>query len=250
MKDAVTAFIGICQLIIAVTLSVVLCGAITPIAIGAGLMCVVLVGGQLSAGGDSPVALSSRPRRRLPLRHSYACFLAQVAGAAAGGVIAVAVVAYEGSSAVANGPLIVVELVFMASLGLAVFNATTSNALAANWYCGLAIGFTPVVAAFSAEPAASAFSHALAIGPVLLAGEPIVSATRDWVFVAGPVLGVILVLGHRTSSASRAKTGTVRSRTLHGCAARFRRSRVLRSRRQPSCDLPGRGRVHDSDGAT
>lgn len=192
MKKYAVEFIGTFFFVLTVGLTVLDPGAgvAAPLAIGSVLMVMVYAGGHISGGHYNPaVTLAVWMRGRCPAPDVPFYMIAQWLAAILAGVLSLYL---KGSPVVtAMTPNVahafIVEFLFTFALAYVVLNTATSKNTAGNSYYGLAIGFTVVIAAYSAGAiSGGAFNPAIALGITVMG---ISSAVNIWIFLVADFLG-------------------------------------------------------------
>lgn len=196
MPKLLTEFIGTFFLILTIGLTVVGGSPFAPLAIGAGLMIMVYMGGHISGAHYNPaVSLALFLRGKLDSKSLLPYMTAQLLGSIAAAYVTLIIM---GSPLVvapsAGHPLIhsiLLEFLFTFALALVVLNSATATATQGNSFYGLAIGFTVMVGAFAAGPiSGGAFNPAVGLGPAitdtLAAGG---SLGQSWIYLVAPFLG-------------------------------------------------------------
>ena len=196
MRNYLTEFIGTFFLVLTVGLTVVNEVSLAPLAIGCCLMVMVYMGGHVSGGHYNPaVSLAAMMAGALPRNQLLPYWVAQVLGALTGAVLARVIIGQTFAPAPGIGvsvvPALLGEVLYTFALCLVVLNVAVSKKTAGNSYYGLAIGFTIVVAAFSAGSiSGGAFNPAVGTGPILahtlLGGG---SPQWLWLYWVGPLAG-------------------------------------------------------------
>ena len=196
MRNYLTEFIGTFFLVLTVGLTVVNEVSLAPLAIGCCLMVMVYMGGHVSGGHYNPaVSLAAMMAGALPRNQLLPYWVAQVLGALTGAVLARVIIGQTFAPAPGVGvnvvPALLGEVLYTFALCLVVLNVAVSKKTAGNSYYGLAIGFTIVVAAFSAGSiSGGAFNPAVGTGPILahtlLGGG---SPQWLWLYWVGPLAG-------------------------------------------------------------
>jgi aquaporin Z len=196
MAKLVTEFIGTFFLVLIIGLSVLSGSAYAPLAIGAGLMVLVYMGGHVSGAHYNPaVTLAIALRKKMPMADIGPYIAAQVVGAI---VAALAIRAIAGKSlpfAPGEGvdalSALLVEVLFTFLLALVVLNVAVSDRTKGNSYYGAAIGFTVAAAATAGGGiSGGAFNPAVGLGPTIvhaLAGGG--SWSHLWLYIVGPLAG-------------------------------------------------------------
>jgi aquaporin Z len=203
MKNYLTEFIGTFFLVLTVGLTVMGHVAMAPLAIGCTLMIMVYMGGHISGGHYNPaVSLAVFLRGKLRGVDFVPYLIAQFLGAVVASLVTWCVMG--DTFGPAPGPMVRVgsavglEFLYTFALCLVVLNSATSPMTAGNSFYGLAIGFTIVVAAFSAGPiSGGAFNPAVGLGPIVVdaihrgAG----ALANLWIYLVGPFAGGALAAG-------------------------------------------------------
>ena len=196
MKKYLTEFIGTFFLVFTIGLAVLSGSALAPLAIGAGLMVMIYMGGHISGAHYNPaVSVVVLMRGVLPSADLIPYIIAQIVGAI---VAAIMVLIITGQTfAPAPGPdasvigALLVEILYTFALALVILNVSTSKRTEGNSFYGLAIGFTVVAATFAGGPVSGgAFNPAVGLGPVLVDG--IFSGgtfANLWLYILGPLVG-------------------------------------------------------------
>jgi aquaporin Z len=167
MNKYITEFIGTFFLVLTVALTG------NPIAIGAILMVMVYMGGNISGGHYNPsVTLGVFMRGKIGFKDTVMYWIVQLLGA----FFAAFMCFYftKKSFAPTPGPGVdfwmaaIAEILFTFALVSVVLNTATTKKAAGNSYYGLAIGFTVLAGAFAVGPiSGGAFNPAVAAGPIL-----------------------------------------------------------------------------------
>jgi len=192
MTRYLTEFIGTFFFILTIGCTVIpgAAGVIPPLAIGSALMVMVYAGGHVSGGHYNPaVTLGVWLRGRCPASDVLPYWIAQVLAGVAASVTATFLVGAPTAPPLTPpvAQALVAEFLFTFALVYVVLNTATARATAGNSYFGLAIGFTVVVAAFSAGGVSGgAFNPAIAVG---LAVMNLVSAPTIWIHIVADLLG-------------------------------------------------------------
>jgi aquaporin Z len=196
MRAYLTEAIGTFFLVFTVCLTVVQGTPFAPLAIGCSLMIMVYMGGHISGGHYNPaVSLAAMMAGALPRNQLLPYWVAQVLGALTGAILARVIIGQTFAPAPGVGvsivPALLGEVLYTFALCLVVLNVAVSKKTAGNSYYGLAIGFTIVVAAFSAGSiSGGAFNPAVGTGPILahtlLGGG---SPQWLWLYWVGPLAG-------------------------------------------------------------
>jgi len=196
MNKYLTEMIGTFFLVLTIGLSVSSGSPLAPLAIGAGLLVMVYMGGHISGAHYNPaVSLAVLIRGKMEARDFIPYLVAQLGGSVAA---AYAVYAILGKSfAVAPDPaatvksVLLVEGLYTFALALVVLNVATAKKTEGNSFYGLAIGFTITAAAFAGGGiSGGAFNPAVGIGPNLIhamvgGGE----LSHIWLYLVGPFAG-------------------------------------------------------------
>ncbi|MFN0052492.1 MAG: MIP/aquaporin family protein [Planctomycetales bacterium] len=200
MNKYLTEFLGTFFLVLTIGLSV-LTGpssglSMAPLAIGCSLMIMVYMGGHISGAHYNPaVSLAVLLRGKLSSADLVPYLIAQVAGATAAATLVNVILGKTAAIAPGEGvstlSALLVEVLYTFALALVVLNVATSPKTEGNSYYGLAIGFTVVVAAFSAGSiSGGAFNPAVGIGltvaHALFGGG---SWSHLWLYLVGPLAG-------------------------------------------------------------
>ena len=196
MKKYVTEFIGTFFLVFIIGLCVVQGVGMAPLAIGAGLMILVYMGGHISGAHYNPaVTLGVIMRGSIASKEVVPYIVAQILGAiaaslAVNGILGQTFTPAPGSG-ISAGAAIGIEILFTFLLVLVILNVATSKSTEGNDYYGLAIGFTLVVAAFAGGAiSGGAFNPAVGIGPIVvdvMMGNG--TFGNLWLYLVGPVVG-------------------------------------------------------------
>lgn len=201
MKALVTEFIGTFFLVLTIGLAIASGTDVAPLAIGAGLMVMVYMGGHISGAHYNPaITLAAVMRGALPSKQFGPYVVVQLAG----GILAAFVSSYlvGGTFAPKPGPAgtsaaLIAEILFTFALALVVLNVAVSKKTKGNSYYGLAIGMTVMAGAFATGGiSGGVFNPAVGIGAIVIdaslsagAWEPI------WVYIVGPFTGAALAAG-------------------------------------------------------
>jgi len=196
VRSYLTEFVGTTLFVLSIGLVVVMGHPLAPLAIGSALMVMVYMGGHISGGHYNPaVSLAAMMAGALPRNQLLAYWGAQLLGALTGALLARVIIGQTFAPAPGVGvsvvPALLAEVLYTFALCLVVLNTAVSKRTAGNSYYGLAIGFTIVVAAFSAgNISGGAFNPAVGTGPILahtlLGGG---SLTWIWLYWVGPLAG-------------------------------------------------------------
>lgn len=175
--------------------------SLAPLAIGAGLIAMVYMGGHLSGAHYNPavtVAVTLRgkasPADLLP--YWAAQFLGAFAATALGHAANQKLFFATPGAGVSPVLATIVEAVWTFALALVVLNVATHKKTAGNSYYGLAIGFTVLAGAVGLGPVSGgAFNPAVGLGPAvyakLFAGAE-VPAANFLIYSLGPIAGAAL----------------------------------------------------------
>lgn len=192
MKKYAVEFIGTFFFVLTVGLTVIDPGAgvAAPLAIGSVLMVMVYAGGHISGGHYNPaVTLAVWLRGRCPAQDVPFYMIAQWLAAAAAGLLSLYLKGNPAMTPMAPNVVyaLIVEFLFTFALAYVVLNTATSKNTAGNSYYGLAIGFTVVIAAYSAGAiSGGAFNPAIALGITVMG---ISAASNIWIFLVANFLG-------------------------------------------------------------
>lgn len=192
MKKYAVEFIGTFFFVLTVGLTVLEPGAgvMAPLAIGSVLMVMVYAGGHISGGHYNPaVTLAVWMRGRCPSGDAPIYMIAQWAAAIVAALLALFLKGIPEVTPLTPNVAyaLIVEFLFTFALCYVVLNTATSKNTAGNSYYGLAIGFTVVIAAYSAGAiSGGAFNPAIALGITVMG----VSAVSNiWIFLVANFLG-------------------------------------------------------------
>jgi aquaporin Z len=194
MHKYLTEFIGTFFLVLTIGLSVLSGTDLAPLAIGSSLMVMVYMGGHVSGGHYNPaVSLAVCLRGKLNPSEFVPYIVSQLAGALAAAVMVKVIL--EKTCPIAPGkPMaaaLLVEVLYTFALALVVLQSATAKKTEGNSFYGLAIGFTVVVAAFSAGGiSGGAFNPAVGTG-LTLAHAMFSSGSLEhlWLYLVGPFAG-------------------------------------------------------------
>jgi aquaporin Z len=190
MRAYLTEFIGTFFLVLTIGLSG------SPLAIGAGLMAMVYLGGHISGAHYNPaVTLAVFLRGKLMQRDILPYLIAQFAGAIAASLMIWIIT--RSTPAPAPNPnvsvfsALLIEILFTFALALVILNVATASKTEGNSYYGLAIGFTVLAAAVAGGPiSGGAFNPAVGIGMILVHLCDGGSANAGlWIYLVGPAAG-------------------------------------------------------------
>ena len=195
MKVA-TEFIGTFLFLFVIALAGPSGSVLTPLAIGGALMTMVYMGGHRSGGHYNPaVSFGLLLQGKISISEFAAYVVAQVlAGISAFGLgwyVTGKTVSIEPGAGFDATKALLVETIFTMMLVLVVMNSAASKKTEGNWFYGLAIGFTIVVAAIAAGPiSGGAFNPAVGIGATVLdATKGAGSFGNLWIPILGPLVG-------------------------------------------------------------
>lgn len=192
MKKYAVEFIGTFFFVLTVGLTVIDPGAgiAAPLAIGSVLMVMVYAGGHISGGHYNPaVTLAVWLRGRCPAPDVPFYMIAQWLAAVAAGLLSLYLKGNPEITPMAPNVVyaLIVEFLFTFALAYVVLNTATSKNTAGNSYYGLAIGFTVVIAAYSAGAiSGGAFNPAIALGITVMG---ISAVPNIWIFLVADFLG-------------------------------------------------------------
>jgi aquaporin Z len=196
VRSYLTEFVGTTLFVLSIGLVVVMGHPLAPLAIGSALMVMVYMGGHISGGHYNPaVSLAAMMAGALPRSRLLPYWAAQVLGALTGAILARVIIGQTFAPAPGIGvsilPALLAEVLYTFALCLVVLNTAVSKRTAGNSYYGLAIGFTIVVAAFSAgSVSGGAFNPAVGSGPII-AHTLLGGGTLKWIWLywVGPLAG-------------------------------------------------------------
>lgn len=199
MKTYLTEFIGTFFLVLTIGLSVLSGSPLAPLAIGAGLMVMVYMGGHISGAHYNPaVTVAVWMRGKLPASQIVPYWIAQILGS----LVAAFVVHISTGRTFAPTPspetsalqAVIVEILYTFALVLVVLNVATAKQTEGNSFYGLAIGFTVTAGAFAGGPVSGgAFNPAVGIGPIVI--DSLMGGAgygNLWIYLVGPLAGAIL----------------------------------------------------------
>jgi aquaporin Z len=153
-------------------------------------MVMVYAGGHISGGHYNPaVTLAVWMRGRCPAQDVPFYMIAQWLAAAAAGLLSLYLKGNPAMTPMTPNVVyaLIVEFLFTFALAYVVLNTATSKNTAGNSYYGLAIGFTVVIAAYSAGAiSGGAFNPAIALGITVMG---ISAASNIWIFLVADFLG-------------------------------------------------------------
>lgn len=190
MNKYITEFIGTFFLILVIGLTG------NPLAIGAILMVMIYMGGNISGGHFNPaVSLGVFIRGKMDAKEMMIYWVFQIIGA----IIAAFVVFVLTTKTMQVVPAVgrdIVKVLLCEVLGtfalvLVVLNVATTKKAAGNSYYGLAIGFTVLACAYAFGPiSGGAFNPAVALGPQIV--DMIKGGTSisySWLYIVGNLAG-------------------------------------------------------------
>lgn len=192
MKKYAVEFIGTFFFVLTVGLTVIEPGAgvMAPLAIGSVLMVMVYAGGHISGGHYNPaVTLAVWMRGRCSSSDAPIYMISQWAAAVAAGFLALYLKGMPDIAPMTPNVIyaLIVEFLFTFALAYVVLNSATSKNTAGNSFYGLAIGFTVVIAAYSAGSiSGGAFNPAIALGITVMG---ISAVSNIWIFLVANFLG-------------------------------------------------------------
>lgn len=201
MARLVTEFIGTFFLVLIVGLSVLSGSSFAPLAIGAGLMVLVYMGGHVSGAHYNPaVTLAIAMRGKMPVADIGPYIAAQVFGGIvaamtvrviAGATFGPEIGVNAGGESFGVLSALLVEVLFTFLLALVVLNVAVSDKTKGNSYYGAAIGFTVATAATAGGGiSGGAFNPAVGIGPTLVKALSEGGAwSQLWLHIVGPLAG-------------------------------------------------------------
>lgn len=161
-------------------------------------MVMVYMGGHRSGAHYNPaVSFALLLQGKMSVTEFVSYVVAQiVAGIAAFGLgfyITGKTVAIEPGAGFDGTKALIVEILFTMMLALVVLNSAASKKTEGNWFYGLAIGFTIVVAAIAGGPiSGGAFNPAVGIGATILDATKGVNGNgfgNLWIPILGPLIG-------------------------------------------------------------
>ena len=196
MKKFITEFIGTFFLVLVVGLAGTMMPGFAPIAIGSILMVMIYAGGHISGAHYNPaVTLAILVRGKINVPEAIIYMVFQIAGAAAGALVAVKLFAAggNGASAIADGNVVrglVAELLGTFALAYVVLNVATAKNLIGNDHYGISVGFTVLAMAYSLGGfSGGAFNPAVAIGQ-MIGGH--MAWADTWIYLVGCFGGAFL----------------------------------------------------------
>jgi aquaporin Z len=202
MKNYLTEFIGTFFLVLTIGLTVTSGSPLAPLAIGAGLMVMVYMGGHVSGAHYNPaVSLAVLLIGRLSAKEFAIYVAVQIAGAIAGAaavhVLTGQTFAPAPGTGFTSGAALFAEILYTFALALVVLNVAASAGTKGNSFYGLAIGLTVMAGAFAVGGiSGGAFNPAVGVGPALmqaLLGRG--TLAHVWIYLIGPLAGGALAAG-------------------------------------------------------
>jgi len=206
MKKLIIEFIGTFFLVLVigmVSYHQVLFGSpnlLAPVGIGAMLMVMVYLGGNISGAHYNPaVTLGAMLRKKISSGEAVKYMLVQLAGALCAALAFYIIFKIAMSPpAPVNGfqynikPLII-EMLFTFALVSVVLHVATTQKAAGNSYYGLAIGFTVAAGAIAAGPySGGAFNPAVTLGPMIMDAVTGGSSLGNaWFYLVGQFAGAM-----------------------------------------------------------
>lgn len=193
MNKYLTELVGTFFLVLTIGMSA------NPYAIGAILMAMIYMGGNISGAHYNPaVSLAVLIRGRIGAKDAVIYMIFQIIGA----VIASLIIQRHGGTILFPMPstgvsfigAVFYEVVFTFALVIVVLNVATTSKAAGNSYYGLAIGFTVTAGALSVGTlSGGAFNPAVALGPMIVD----LFTTRSLIsnlgiYILGPFLGAVI----------------------------------------------------------
>jgi aquaporin Z len=175
MQKYLVEFIGTFFLVLTIALAVASGSSLAPLAIGAGLMVMVYMGGHISGAHYNPaVTLAVFMRGKCSAADVGPYIAAQLLGAftaAALGLFASQKVFFaQPAENVSPMLAIIMEAVWTFALVSVVLQVATHKKTSGNSYYGLAIGFTVLAGAVAVGPiTGGAFNPAVGLGPAIYA---------------------------------------------------------------------------------
>jgi aquaporin Z len=199
MRKYLTEFVGTLFFVMTIALIASRDEAMAPLVIGGALMVVVYMGGHISGAHYNPaVSLALCLRGKLARGDLLPYIVAQLAGAAAGALLAYVVSDRTFAPAPAAGAgamtVLLVEALYTSLLALVVLNVATSKGTQGNSFYGLAIGFTIVIGAWAGGPiSGGAYNPAVATGTIVV---NVLRGSGDfghlWLYLVGPLAGGVI----------------------------------------------------------
>lgn len=196
MRIYLTEFIGTFFLVLTVGLAVLSGTPFAALAIGAGLMVMVYMGGHISGAHYNPaVTLAVWMRGRLPAQQVVPYWVSQVLGSLAAAFVVHVLTGRTFAPSPAPGAtllqVLLAEVLFTFALALVVLNVATAKATEGNSYYGVAIGATVMTGAFAVGPiSGGGFNPAVGTGMIVataLLGTG--TLTHLWHYIVGPLAG-------------------------------------------------------------
>jgi len=177
-------------------------GTLAPLAIGAGLMAMVYMGGHVSGAHYNPaVTFGVLLRRKIGAADAALYWVAQLLGAGLAFSFGYLVSGHSGGihpgAKVNVLSALAVEFAFTAALVIVVLNVAATRATQGNSFYGLAIGITIAAAVFVGGPiSGGAYNPAVGLGATFGSAFFAAGGWSDaWIYVAGPLLGAVFGAG-------------------------------------------------------
>ena len=177
-------------------------GPLAPVAIGAGLMVMVYMGGHVSGAHYNPaVSFGVFLRRKLTATDLALYWITQLVAAALAFTFGYVVSGHAGGihpgAHVVLGSAIAAEIAFTAALVLVVLNVAVTPETQGNSFYGLAIGSTVAAGAFVAGPiSGGAFNPAVGFGATFASAIFAGGSWSDlWLYLVAPLVGAALAAG-------------------------------------------------------
>jgi len=205
-----TEFVGTFIFLIVIALSGS-AGPLAPLAIGAGLMAMVYMGGHVSGAHYNPaVSFGLFLRGVIPASTMAAYWGAQIIAGILAFVFAYLVSGHtpgiHPGTGVYSASALAGEVLISTALVLVVLNVAATSQTAGNSFYGLAIGFTVAAGAFTVGPiSGGAFNPAVGFGATLGAALFGNGSWQDlWLYIVGPLAGAAIAAGIHRSQTLRA----------------------------------------------
>ncbi len=186
-------------------------GPLAPLAIGAGLMAMVYMGGHVSGAHYNPaVSFGLFLRGVIPASTMAAYWGAQIIAGILAFVFAYLVSGHtpgiHPGTGVYSASALAGEVLISTALVLVVLNVAATSQTAGNSFYGLAIGFTVAAGAFTVGPiSGGAFNPAVGFGATLGAALFGNGSWQDlWLYIVGPLAGAAIAAGIHRSQTLRA----------------------------------------------
>ena len=198
MGSYLTEFVGTFFLVLIIGLASLSGSALAPVAVGAGLMALVYMGGPISGAHYNPaITISLTLRGRCRPRDVVPYWLAQFGGAllASATVYGVRLETFSPQlgAGVSAWSGLAAEFLFTFSLALVVLSVGTVERTKGNAYYGLAIGAIVMSGAIAVGPVSgAAFNPAVGLGPTVVRsalGEG--TGSELWIYFVGPIAGAL-----------------------------------------------------------